>query len=409
MKLLYLNPLGQLGGAEHALLDIMSMIRSAQPSWDIRLLLGQDGPLVKQAQAFADQVLVLPLPSKLARLGDAGIGERGLQSFDGLRLIRRVVADGAASASYFRRLRATVAGLSPDVIHAHGFKMHLLGAWARPANAALVWHLHDYISTRPLTSRLLRAARRRCTAIVANSNSVAIDAARELGDRIDIRTIHNTVNLETFKPTGTQVDLDTLAGLPPAAPGTVRVGLVATFARWKGHLTFLESFAKLAESANVRGYVVGGPLYETEGSQYTLAELQAAARRLGVSSKVGFTGYVSDPAAAMRALDVVVHASTDPEPFGLVIAEAMATGRAVIVSFAGGARELVTPGVDALIHQPGDADELATAIAALAADATLRSRLGAEARRSALERFDPMRACHELMALYAALDRRMAA
>ena len=111
----------------------------------------------------------------------------------------------------------------------------------------------------------------------------------------------------------------------------------------------------------------------------------------------------------MRALDVVVHASTDPEPFGLVIAEAMATGRAVIVSFAGGARELVTPGVDALIHQPGDAGELATAIATLAADRTLRGRLGAEARRSALERFDPARARDELMELYAALDRRMAA
>jgi glycosyltransferase involved in cell wall biosynthesis len=128
-----------------------------------------------------------------------------------------------------------------------------------------------------------------------------------------------------------------------------------------------------------------------------------------VASKIGFTGYVADPASAMRALDVVVHASTDPEPFGLVIAEAMATGRAVIVSYAGGAQELVTPGVDALIHQPGDADELGRAIATLAADATLRRRLGAEARRSALERFAPVRALHELLTLYAALDRRMAA
>jgi glycosyltransferase involved in cell wall biosynthesis len=47
------------------------------------------------------------------------------------------------------------------------------------------------------------------------------------------------------------------------------------------------------------------------------------------------------PADAMRALDVVVHASTDPEPFGLVVAEAMACGRAVTTSGTGGASELI--------------------------------------------------------------------
>ena len=55
----------------------------------------------------------------------------------------------------------------------------------------------------------------------------------------------------------------------------------------------------------------------------------------------------------MRALDVVVHASTQPEPFGLVIAEAMACGRAVVVSSGGGAAEIVTPGEDALVHEVG--------------------------------------------------------
>ena len=54
----------------------------------------------------------------------------------------------------------------------------------------------------------------------------------------------------------------------------------------------------------------------------------------------------------MRALDIVVHASTEPEPFGLTIAEGMASGRAVIVSAAGGAAEIVQDGVDALTCAP---------------------------------------------------------
>src|SRR6185436_5987649 len=117
-----------------------------------------------------------------------------------------------------------------------------------------------------------------------------------------------------------------------------------------------------------RGYVVGGPLYQTDGSQYSMEELRARADELGISARIGFTGFVSDPAAAMRALDVVVHASIEPEPFGLVIAEAMACGRPVIVSDAGGAAEIVTSGVNALVNSPGDADALADRIAQLAAD-----------------------------------------
>jgi glycosyltransferase involved in cell wall biosynthesis len=91
----------------------------------------------------------------------------------------------------------------------------------------------------------------------------------------------------------------------------------------------------------------------------------------------------------MRALDVVVHASTEPEPFGLVIAEGLACGRAVIVSAAGGAAELVEHGVDALTCAPDDAAALANAIATLASDADLRSRLGSAARNTAVRRFDP--------------------
>ena len=85
-------------------------------------------------------------------------------------------------------------------------------------------------------------------------------------------------------------------------------------------------------------------MYDTAGSQHTMEELQALADGLGLGGRVGFTGFLP-PAPAMRALDVVVHASTRPEPFGLVIAEAMACGRAVITSAAGGAAELVDAGV----------------------------------------------------------------
>ena len=107
-------------------------------------------------------------------------------------------------------------------------------------------------------------------------------------------------------------------------------------------------------------------------------------------------------------LDIVVHASTQPEPFGRAIAEAMACARPVIVSAAGGAVELFTPDHDAIGVVPGDPDALAAAIARLAADPALRQRLGENARQTAVERFDRDRLGPQLMAIYQRILKRRA-
>jgi glycosyltransferase involved in cell wall biosynthesis len=124
---------------------------------------------------------------------------------------------------------------------------------------------------------------------------------------------------------------------------------------------------------------------------------------MGISERVGFTGFIEDSAATMRSLDIVVHASTAPEPFGLVIAEAMACGKAVIISETGGAAEIVSVGTDALSHPPGDAPALARCIERFAADPCLRARFGASARAAAERRFDRCRMVQQLITIYQAV------
>jgi glycosyltransferase involved in cell wall biosynthesis len=150
----------------------------------------------------------------------------------------------------------------------------------------------------------------------------------------------------------------------------------------------------------VRAYVIGGALYHTAGSQFSLEELRLYAETKGLAGRVGFTGFVDACDEAIRALDIVVHASIAPEPFGLVIAEAMACGRAVIASDAGGAREIFTPDVDALAHPPGNSEILAERISRLAGDHALRQQLGLAARLTAERRFNRRRLATELAPLY---------
>jgi glycosyltransferase involved in cell wall biosynthesis len=334
---------------------------------------------------------VLPFPPALAALGDAGAGRA-------LPVAMALAAPGAGL--YLARLRRLLGEMAPGLVHTNGFKMHLLGAWAAPRGAAVVWHLHDFVSTRRAMAGLLRRSSGRAAAAVAVSNAVAADAAPVVGPRVRMRAVYNAVDLERFRPLGPVLDLDAAAGLAPAPPGTVRVGLVATMGRWKGHDVFLRAVAALPAGTRVRAYVVGGGIYRTAGSEVDAEALRRMAAELGIADRVGFTGFVDEPAAAMRALDVVVHASTQPEPFGLVIAEAMACGRAVIASAAGGAGELVTHGHDALAAAPGDAEGLADAIQRLAADPILRDSLSRAGRETAVRRFARARLAAEIAPFY---------
>jgi glycosyltransferase involved in cell wall biosynthesis len=399
VRIVFLSPSGELGGAETALLDTLAAVREARPDWRLAVIAASSGPLVSKAAAYSDAT-AMPFPGTLSRLGEWGTRGSILAR---LRLGAALLAASAPALSYARQLRQRLVDSHPDIIHSNGLKMHLLGARARPPYAKLVWHLHDYPAARRMTARLLASQAQRCDAMLANSESVAAQARRMFGDGVPVHTIYNSVDLARFNPSGPRVDLDALAGLPPLPPGGIRVGLVGTFARWKGHQVFLEALARLRGAANVRGYIVGDSIYQTEASQHSRRELQAHAEALGLGDRVGFTGKVDDVSAVLRTLDIAVHASTEPEPFGLVIAEAMACGRPIVVSRAGGAAEIAQRG--ALFHEPGNSAELAARLTELASDPARRAALGAAGRETAVRLFSRGRFCDTLIPVYESLAR----
>jgi glycosyltransferase involved in cell wall biosynthesis len=407
MRVAYLNPGATLGGAELSLLDILASLPNGPDGIEPYLIVGQEGPLIQRARDLGVRVSVLEFPASLARLGDAGVGGKPGISLARAKLTANLARAGAAVIGYSRRLRRELERIAPDLVHTNGFKMHVLGARATPPPVPLIWHVRDFLSSRPVMARFLRGYAQRPALVIANSRAVADDVRAVLGDGVRIETVYNAIDLDQFSPDGDALDLDGMAGLPPVAEGTVRVGLPATLARWKGHEVFLRAISLLSPELPVRGYVIGDAIYQTSGSQHQLSELREFAAVLNLpSGRIGFTGYTDRPAAAIRALDIVVHASTQPEPFGRVVAEAMACGRAVIVSRAGGVTEIVEEGVDALAHTPGDAAELAGKMETLVRDAAMRERLGQVGRRTAEKRFGRARLAGEVEALYREVVKR---
>lgn len=398
LRVLFVSPSGALGGSERSLLDLLWALGETAPHLERALLLLSDGELAGRARALGASVDVLPLPGAMGALGESrregGVAGRNVTALAGSSL---------AAVAYAREFRGHVRRLRPHLIHTNGVKAHVLATLAAPDIRRVV-HVRDFVSERPLTRRLLPLFGWRGL-VVANSEAVARDI-RRCAPALSPRVVYNGIDTDEFRPGPATGSLPALAGMAAPAAGTLSVGLVATYAWWKGHRRFLEAAQQVLKAApgrELRFYVVGGPIYGAPGSQVSDAELRAIVRQLGIEAQVGFVPFQTDAAAIYRELDIVVHASERPEPFGRTIVEAMATGRPVVVARAGGAAELFDEGKNAVGYAPERPGDLARALGGLVADDELRLRIGAAARSHAVERFERRRLGPELLEVYRSL------
>jgi glycosyltransferase involved in cell wall biosynthesis len=402
MRIVYLNPVGSVGGAERVLLSVLAAVRQAAPHVELLLVASTPGSLLGQAESLGVETVLLPMPDELAGVGDSRHRGRGWWQRS-WGLARHALSAAPAALEYGRRLGNTLRDISPDLVHSNGIKSHLLARLARLGKVPIIWHVHDFYGDRPFVRRFLPWARKGVAGAIAISRAVAHDVSA-LMPAVPTTVIHNAIDVTAFAPgPGHPALLDRLAGLPQAPAGVVRVGLVATYARWKGHDVFLQAIAQLVAAqpaSQARFYVVGGPIYHTQGSQFSEAELRAMVRSLGIEAHVGFIRFQEDPVEIYRGLDIVVHASTRPEPFGLTIVEAMACGKPVVVAQAGGAAELFTHDHDAVGVPPGRPEQLAAALAGLVGNPERRRRLGENARLTASQRFSQTRLGAQVLEAY---------
>ena len=363
----------QLSGGELAMARLLPAL-SAKAA--IHVILGQDGPLVERLRAAGISVELLPMSSAAAEMRKDAVTARRIP---GAALV--------GSLSYSLRLAKRLRQLDPDIVHTNTLKAALYGGLAaRMARVpAVVWHLRDRIAEDylpPSAVRLVRAAAPRLAdAVIANS-AASLVTLGELGLPAAVipspldPSIHAVLHDET-------------------AP--IRIGILGRLAAWKGQDLFLRAFAEaFGDRSDVEAVIVGAPLFGETDFEASLIEL---AEELGLDGRVEFRGFRNDVASELAGLQIVVHCSVVPEPFGQVVVEAMAAGCAVIASDAGGPRTTITDGVDGLLSPMGDQGALARAMRALADDPHRRQALGAAGVTSA-ERYRPERVSDEVAAIY---------
>lgn len=404
-KILFIAPTGQLGGAERCLVDTIWSLHQSHPEMEMQLVVGTQGPLIQSSfDAGLHACQFIPLPERVRKMGDSGLS-KSLSGY--LFFIMRVLISVPSLIIYLIRLRELIGQQNPTIVHVLGLKMQLLSLLIVPRQIPIVWNIQDYIGQRRLIQHLFRLfmalfGRNRKLSAGCCSDDVTRDFANVLGQKhfMSINTVYNTVDLEKYQPLG--ITCPEISSNPSA----IKIGLVATYARWKGHDIFIKALAEIAKDDNLpawHAFIVGGPIYDTVGSQWSVAELQSLASSLDISNQITFIPFQPDAAAVMRSLDIVVHASKKPEPFGRVIAEAQAAGRAVVAVGSGGSAEVFLNHQTGLAIAMNDVASLATALRLLISEPATRQNLAENGRSFVIQKFNRKDLARHWLAIYESL------
>jgi glycosyltransferase involved in cell wall biosynthesis/O-antigen/teichoic acid export membrane protein len=219
----------------------------------------------------------------------------------------------------------------------------------------------------------------RLRAVICISRAVEDNfVARGLGD-LNLLTIHNGLDPAEMRVTRDANELRAELGVSPTAR---LIGLVGNLKQWKGQELVIHAMDQLRdEFPDVVCLLIGDT---SDDQTYYRREIEQLIDRHGLNNRVLITGFRSDVANYVNLLEIQVHASVSPEPFGRVLLEAMALCKPLVASNAGGVPEIVIDGTTGLLFEPKNVDALAGCLRQLLKDPA-RARMFGKAGRRRLE------------------------
>lgn len=288
---------------------------------------------------------------------------------------------------WIRRLREELHAWAPDIVMSHGFNGHFMARTAAalanaPFRAVCSYHglYHAPTPSRRLFGGIYNHftehyIRRRACSTVAVADYSRLHLIKKGADARRVEVIHNGISDLRGNPSAREQLRDEWG----VQSGEVVVGIASRFDPIKGIACLVDAFGRVARR-NPQGKLVligSGPLEDT---------LRAQVRSLGFADRVVFTGFRTDIAACLEAMDVFVLPSL-AEAHSISLLEAMRAAKAIVATNVGGNTESVRHEQEAIIVPPADPAALAVALERLLSDTTLRYDIGSRARERFLAEF----------------------
>lgn len=374
-RLLIVDHAVEMGGAEILLIGFLDHVDKGL--FHVTLACPKAGPLTQAAGRRDIQVWLGYPTANLLNITRTSLGSgRWTPLFYPLDLLKSSV-----------RLARLIRRESYDIVLTNSAKAHVYGTLAGfLARRPVVWRLHDIVERGTfsrLNVALLRYASRFATSVMAISAAVeeAIVSAGVKRDKVLV--IHNGVSPNRTSTSNQVGSIRTDLGFDD---NMMVIGFVGRLVSWKGPDCFIKAAAIVArEMPEARFVLVGDAIY---GEPEYAEGLKRLSSSLGLEGKLIFTGFVDDIDEVMSGMDLVVHTSILPEPFGLVLVEAMMKGIPVVAADGGGVREIVEDGVTGMVVPAGQETAIARAILQMMSNPERARAMGKAGRKRALELFD---------------------
>jgi len=357
---LFISHSAEVGGGELSLFDI---IESGQYC---EVLLFEDGP-------FGQKLREIGIEPKVSNAGSI----LDIRRDSGWRVALRLpslIKFALPLCFRFRRF---------DVIYANSQKAFIVAALANIySRRPLVWHLHDIMVSGHFSTIMKRAAillaNRSAKLVIVNSKATR-DAYVAAGGLTPAIIVPNGIRPDSYLKAGAiRASLRLRLVRRLNINHSKILGMFGRLAEWKGQHIAVRALAKLPDCHLV---FVGSALF---GEEMYEQDLRRLADALGVSNRTHFLGFHSSVAELMAAVDVVLHCSIAPEPFGRVIVEAMMAGTPVIATAAGGPAEIVDHESTGLLIAPDDVRSLIVAVRRVIDEPEKAREMAEKARREAL-------------------------
>jgi len=310
---------------------------------------------------------------------------------------RSRLADAAVFAAALARLTAIIVRERAEVVYTldRSRAVLLAALAAKLSRRRLVFHAHyPYYPSAGWSRRVVRAA----DCVVAISQFIRSEYELRGIDPRKIRVVYNGIDASRYARASDPAATRGALGLEPDEQLVLLPGRLS---RYKGQLELLDALPLILEH-HPRARVVFAGYDSPElgdlvvpGRGSVGAVLQGRAAELGVTDRMLLTGATSQMPELMAAADVVVVPSW-AEPFGLVVAEAMAAARPIVAAHAGAIPELVKDGESALLVPARDPPALAQAITRLLDDPALAQRLATRAQQDVRQKFTIARYAREI-------------
>jgi len=256
---------------------------------------------------------------------------------------------------------------------------------ARGCGIPVILWQHDRATGTPLVERACRAAG--ADLVICNSKWTAT-TAHFLQPHAPGRVIYCPVSPVTPTPQG-RIEIRRELG---ARDDTVVILAASRMEAWKGHLELVRALSSLSALPWLL-WIAGGA--QRAGERAHAAAVVDEVRKLALESRVTFLGERGDVDRLLAGADVLAQPNIQPEPFGIIFAEALRSGVPVVTTNMGGASEIVDDSCGLLVA-PHDPAALVNALRTIVSDRTLRDSLGAAGRGRAAAMCDPSHALTQL-------------